>query len=153
MHNNLLILKQLDDQLSLIKKIPSTPKQGWVRTLRKALGMTIKQLAKRLEVNPSRVVKIETSEIEGAITLKTLNNVAEALGCVFVYRFVPKSSFEEMIQQQAKKIAIQQVKHSAETMHLEAQSVKQKWLEDQISLATDKLLRESWGHLWDKDDV
>lgn len=61
--------------------------------------MTIKQLACRLRVNPSRVVKIETSEIDGGITLKTLNSTAEAFDCIFVYRFVPRMSFEKMIRQ------------------------------------------------------
>ncbi len=54
-------------------------KQGWVRTLRKTLSITINQFAKRLGVDPSRVVKIETAEIEDAVTLRTLQNVAQAL--------------------------------------------------------------------------
>ncbi|MCH9643551.1 MAG: mobile mystery protein A, partial [Gammaproteobacteria bacterium] len=150
---NLLILKQLDQDLTAVKEtlVQSPPKQGWVRTLRKALGMTIKQLARRLDVDPSRVVKIETSEIKGGITLRTLHSVARAFNCIFVYRFIPQTSFEEIIKQQAKTIASRRVQRTAETMDLEAQSVDQKWLEEQIRLAADELLRESWKHLWDED--
>ena len=78
------------------------PKQGWVRLIRKAIGMTIKQLASQLQVDPSRVVKIESSEPEGAITLKTLESVAEKMNCKLVYTFLPNTSLEQMIEQKGK---------------------------------------------------
>ena len=55
-----LILKQLDSQLLPLREKGAlvVPKQGWVRTIRKAIGMTIKQLARQWQVDPSRVVKI-----------------------------------------------------------------------------------------------
>lgn len=43
------------------------------------------------------------------------------------------------------------MQRTAETMDLEAQSVDQKWLEEQIRLAADELLRENWKHLWDEN--
>ncbi|EKD70203.1 MAG: helix-turn-helix protein, partial [uncultured bacterium] len=83
MKNQWVVLKQLDQQLSALKALRAEvmPSEGWVRTLRKALGITVKQLAKRLRVDPSRVVKIETSELEGAVTLRTMHQVAEQLHC------------------------------------------------------------------------
>ena len=126
------------------------PKQGWVRTIRKALGMTIRQLAKRLGVDPSRVVKIETSETEGAVTLRTLQSVAEAFDCTLVYSFIPKTSLEEMVKGRAKKVATDQIKKTAHTMDLEAQSVENSWLEEQKKDLTDELLRKSWKHLWEE---
>jgi ribosome-binding protein aMBF1 (putative translation factor) len=69
MKKQLLVLKQLDRQLDAWRQLrESAPKEGWVRTVRKALGMTTKQLAKRLKVNRSRVVKIEQAETDGALT-------------------------------------------------------------------------------------
>lgn len=152
MKDSLITLKQLDRQLLLLKKQGAhlVPKQGWVRTLRKALGMTIKQLAKRLGVDPSRVVKIETSETEGAITLRTLQSVADAFDCTLVYSFIPKTSFEEMVKGQAKKVAGDQIKRIAHTMDLEAQSVEKNWLEEQEKDLTEELLRKSWKHLWEE---
>ena len=79
------------------------PKQGWVRTIRKAIGMTIKQLASQLQVGLSRVVKIESSKPEGAITLKTLESVAEKMNCKLVYAFLPNTSLEQMIEQKGKR--------------------------------------------------
>lgn len=147
-----IVLKQLDDCLLGLSKPSSVvvPSQGWVRTVRKAIGMTIKQLAARLAVSPSRVVKIETSEPEGAVTLKTLSAVAEKLNCRLVYALVPKTSFEEMVDCQAKKIARQQIKRTAHTMDLEDQSVDSQWQEEQVEDLSQELLRKSWKHLWEE---
>lgn len=152
MKNSLITLKQLDQQFATLKEQDGSlmPAQGWVRTLRKALGLTIKQLAKRLGVDPSRVVKIETSEIEDKVTLHTLKTVASAMDCCFVYRFIPKSSLEEIIRNRARAVALTQLKRTAHTMDLEAQSIHQEWFEDQVKELTEELLRHSWKHLWEE---
>lgn len=152
MKDELITLRQLDHQLLHLKEEGGylVPKQGWVRTIRKALGMTIKQLAKRLSVDPSRVVKIETSETQGAITLRTLQSVAEAFDCKLVYSFIPKSSLKEIVKEQAKKVAAIQIKKTAHTMDLEAQSVGENWLEEQRKDLVAELLRKSWKHLWEE---
>lgn len=152
MNNALVTLKQLDRQLLALKEQGNylIPKQGWVRTLRKALGMTIKQLAKRLGVAPSRVVKIETSETEAAITLRTLQSVAEILDCTLVYSFIPKTSLEETVKKQAEKTAHDQIKRIAHTMDLEAQSVEKNWLKQQEKDLIEELLSKSWKSLWEK---
>lgn len=152
MKDNLITLKQLDRQLLTLKEqgVILLPKEGWVRTLRKALGMTIKQLAKRLGVVPSRVVKIEMSEVEGAVTLHTLKLVAESLGCTLIYSFIPKSSLETMIKEQILKVASEQIKRTSHTMSLEAQGVDKAWLEEQKKDLIHELWRKSWKHLWEE---
>jgi predicted DNA-binding mobile mystery protein A len=152
MNSNLIALKQLDLQLLSLKKQGHylVPKQGWVRTLRKALGMTINQLAKRLHVDPSRIVKIETSEVEKAVTLRTLQSVAEAFDCTLVYSFIPNSGLEKSVQNQARKIATEQIKKTAHTMDLEAQSIEQDWLDAELKDLTYELLHKSWKHLWEE---
>ena len=155
MNTKQIILKQLDEQLMPIKqhKAFKLPRYGWVRTIRKALGMTIKQLSSRLSVDPSRVVKIETSEIDGTVTLKTLKEVAEKLECNFVYSFVPKNSLQDTIMKRANDIAIMQIKSTSRHMDLEAQSVDNSWLKDQKKKLINELLDKSWKHLWSKEDV
>jgi predicted DNA-binding mobile mystery protein A len=152
MKDRLVILKQLDRQLLTLKAqgVTLAPKEGWARTIRKALGITIKQLAKRLDVDPSRVVKIETSEVEGALTLRSLQLVAEALGCTLAYSFIPKSSLEEMVQAKAKQIVLQQIKRTSHTMNLEAQGVSKAWLAEQQRDLIDELLCKPWKYLWEK---
>ncbi len=150
MEKKRLILKQLDNQLVPLQGGLTFPRQGWVRTIRKAIGMTIKQLAKRLRVDPSRVVKIESSEQEGAVTVKTLASVAEQLNCRLVYAFVPHEPFEKTIERKAKELALQQVKRTSHTMDLEDQSVDVNWKKEQVEALTRELLRQSWKHLWEE---
>jgi predicted DNA-binding mobile mystery protein A len=151
MKDRLLIVKQLDQQFVTLKEhaISQVPKQGWLRTLRKALGLTIKQLAKRLQVDPSRIVKMETAEPTGKLTLRTLKTFAEALECHFVYGFIPKTSLENVIRNKAKALALQQVQRTAHTMSLEEQTVNEEWLYVQLQDLTEELLKHSWKHLWE----
>ena len=148
MHSKQMFLHQLDEQLG--QAATTTPKQGWVRTLRKALGMTIKQLANRLQVDPSRVVKIESSEPEGAVTLRTMQSVANSLDCVFFYGFMPKSSFESMLEERAYHLAKKQVERVAHTMALEDQAVDKSWIAQQTEKVAKELLSGSWKHLWEE---
>lgn len=152
MKKNATLLKQLDQQLARLKKQSAytPPKQGWVRTIRKAFGMTIKQLAKRLQVDPSRVVKIETSEIKGAVTLRTLQAVAKSFDCQFVYCFIPNTTLEQTIATQAKQTATEHVKHIGQSLHLNTESIEATWLSDQIEDETKKLLQGSWKLVWGK---
>ena len=152
MKNQWVVLKQLDQQLSALKALRAEvmPSEGWVRTLRKALGITVKQFAKRLRVDPSRVVKIETSELEGAVALRTMHQVAEQLHCHFAYQFIPKTGLEEYVRNRAKALAQAAIKRTAHTMDLESQSVEQQWLEAQLVEMTQSLLQKSWRHLWEE---
>ncbi|MBY0377910.1 MAG: mobile mystery protein A [Gammaproteobacteria bacterium] len=152
MENKLVTIKQLDYQLLAIKESGggAMPKQGWVRTTRKALGMTIKQLAKRLGVDPSRVVKIETAETDGAVTLHTLRAVAEQFDCFLEYHFIPKKSLETMVKNRAKKKVDEQVKRTAHTMSLEAQGVSKDWLEMQSKELMRETLSQNWKYLWEE---
>lgn len=147
-----MTLKQLDQQLLTLKahQAEGVPSEGWVRSIRKALGMTVKQLAKRLDVDPSRVVKIETSELKGAVTLFTMQKVAEEMHCHFAYQFIPKTSLEAYVKNRAKELAEAAIKRTAHTMDLESQSVEKKWLEEEIIEMTHSLLQKSWRHLWEK---
>jgi len=152
MKNKFLSIKQLDQQLLSLKNngAVNIPLEGWARSVRKALGMTIKQLAKRLGVNASRVVKIEMSEPEGAVTLRTMQQVAEQMDCHLAYQFIPKVSLEDKVKKRARTLAETAVKRTAHTMDLESQSVEKKWLEEQIVELTQSLLQKSWRHLWEE---
>ncbi len=59
-----LAREQLDEVLKkfLPLKIVNSPRKGWIRAIRDALGMTGAQLAKRLHTNKQRVSRIEQDE-------------------------------------------------------------------------------------------
>lgn len=135
------------NQLIDIKRI-SRPKEGWIRTLRKALGMSSPQLAERLEVSKSQASQIERMEIEDRITLNQLRRVADALDCDLVYALVPRQSVENMIRDRARLKAEKLVRKTDVQMKLEAQQLSKEKLEEQLKFETERLVREMPRDLW-----
>ena len=71
------VLKQYQDtanQLSALTQVPR-PKEGWIRTARKALGMSGPQLGRRLGLKKAQVSQMERMETEDRISLKQLRRV------------------------------------------------------------------------------
>lgn len=68
--------------------------------------MSSLQLANRLGLTRSRIVKLENAETHDAITLRTLREAAEALGCELVYAFVPKdnSTWKTLLKTEQNKL-------------------------------------------------
>src|SRR5262249_35908811 len=96
------IQENLHDFLVLAKK-PIPPK-GWIRTIREALGMSSYILAKRLNCSRTNVSLIEQREKKHTISLETLKEVAEALGCKLIYCLVPIESLDKILEKQARLI-------------------------------------------------
>jgi predicted DNA-binding mobile mystery protein A len=104
------------------------PQRGWVRAIREASGLTVRGLAKQLyrtsQVTPSRVAQLEKSEAEYRITLGSLRDAADALGCQLVYALVPKSgNIQELLERDARAKAAENVRAVEHTMALENQAV------------------------------
>ncbi|MEH6591334.1 MAG: mobile mystery protein A [Halioglobus sp.] len=116
----------------------SLPPEGWLRTVRHAFGMSGSQLAKRLGVTKARVSKAEQGELTGSVTIKTMQSMAEAMNCRFVYAVVPDQEIEEMIKRRAFQKAGEQVKNASTHMALEAQTLS----DDQLSFEIDRIASE-----------
>ncbi|HAX90830.1 MAG TPA: hypothetical protein DCY07_01290 [Rhodospirillaceae bacterium] len=80
------------------------PAEGWIKKLRGVMDMTAAQLGKRLGVSQPRITQLERMERNGRTTLRTMNDVAEAMECQFVYAFVPKKSMAVMMESRAKEL-------------------------------------------------
>jgi predicted DNA-binding mobile mystery protein A len=110
--------------------------------------MTGAQLGKRLRVSRQRVAQIEKDELLGNLTLKTMSQVAEALDCAFVYWIVPKTSLEETVRNQAKKIAEARFNQTSLTMSLEGQGLSDQDKAELIDGAVDTILNDTSVPLW-----
>ena len=67
------------------------PLKGWIRAIRETTGLTMREVARRLNsASPSLVSALEQSEAEYRITLSSLRDAAEAMDCQLVYALVPK---------------------------------------------------------------
>jgi predicted DNA-binding mobile mystery protein A len=127
------------------------PKQGWIKTLRVALSLSGAALSKRLGGHRSTAFYLENSEINGSITLKKMQQTAEAMGCRFIYGIVPPKgkSIDDLINQQAEKVARSVVDKTSVHMMLEDQLLSPKLKQKEIERLKVELLaqmpRDFWG--------
>jgi len=147
-----LARKHLDERLTPLRASAefTRPPRGWVRAVRDALGMTTGQLAKRIGVDQSRITKLEHAEIEGSVTLKTLRQAAEGLGCTLVYAFVPNPSLDELVRQRAEEIADRELTRVDHTMRLENQALNRRDLKQERARLVSALLTGNPRRLWDE---
>jgi predicted DNA-binding mobile mystery protein A len=106
----------------IIKQLQRPP-SGWLRTVRQALNMPQRELARRLGVSQPSVQALERRELSGAITIEALERAADALGCDLVYALIPRRPLQDTLKEQAENIARAQWAAVAHTMALEDQQV------------------------------
>lgn len=123
-----------------------TPPEGWIRTLRKALGMSGAQLARRMGVTRARIAQAERAELEGGVTLKSMQATAAAMGCRFVYAFEPSDAIETIIAARARKKAEAIV--GAAARHMALETVSDSRTEQEVSRLTRKLIYEMPPDFW-----
>jgi len=131
----------------------TVPKEGWIRTVRKALDMSAIQLAKRLKVTRVLIYKTEKAELTGGVTLKKMQQIAEGLGCKFIYAIVPHSnhsSVQDMINFRAKKKALAIIKKTSTHMALEDQSLSLEQMDAEIERLVDEIVRDMPSDFWDE---
>jgi predicted DNA-binding mobile mystery protein A len=124
------------------------PSEGWIRTVRKALGMSGAQLARRMGVTRARIAQAEQAELEGGITLKSMQATAEAMGCRFVYAFVPPDTIENVILAQARKRAEAIVATAGKHMALEDQAVTGSRTGQEVIRLTNELIHDMPPDFW-----
>ncbi len=78
------------------------PKQGWLREIRDALGISQSQLAARAGISRATVQQMERAEGRRRITLASLDRLAQAMDCQVAFAIVPKSgTLQEIRARQA----------------------------------------------------
>ncbi len=142
----------MDGTLNCFSSIASVnrPMKGWIRAVRDALGMNMRQFAHRLGVSKSRIPRIEQDEITGSLTLKTMNRVADKLDCVFVYGLVPRTSLDNTVRKQASIVAQRRMNRLMHTMNLEAQGLSSKNAEKAFNNMVDEII-DTPSMLWEED--
>jgi predicted DNA-binding mobile mystery protein A len=145
----LITLRQVEKTLALWRiPLPRKPPKGWIKVLREGLGMPASYLARVMDVEQSTIKRYEESEASGAISLKTLQKVADALGCELKYALVPKIPLDRMIAERAIQVAEERMKSVAHTMALEDQSTMGEERATLVADQADALINGSRLDLW-----
>jgi predicted DNA-binding mobile mystery protein A len=142
--------RQLDEKLeraSAVKSIDA-PRNGWIKAVREALGMTSAQLARKLGVTQQAALALEKREVAGTITLATLEKAARALGCEARVVFIAPRGVDETVRARAMRKARDERNRIVHTMGLESQA---KGVREVLNV---EKIAESWRttrrtRLWD----
>ena len=127
-----------------------TPPQGWLATLRKALGMSARQVGERAAITKAAVYQAERNELAGGITLRQLKKVAAALDARVVYAIVPaQGSVGAQLERRAREKAEQVMRRAGAHMALERQALPESLVGEQIEDLARDLARDPKPELWD----
>lgn len=144
------------------------PKEGWLATLRKALGMSGPQMANRAGVTKAAIYQAERKEVAGEVTIKQMEKMAAALGGKFVYAVVPdfnsipmreqnrqaqggaRAPVESLMLAQARAKAEALIAKTDTHMSLEQQGLGDTLNEVEIERLTTKLMIELPSDFWDR---
>ena len=151
-NNKKLMREQLQGSLSRYQSLRdgAAPPKGWIRAIRTALGMSGRQLGERMGVTKQRASDIERQELEGSVTIRTMRRCAEALDCVFVYGFVPKTSLEDTVRSKAQQVAERRLAEASHTMALEDQALSREENRRILTEMVDDLVDTMPSGLWDE---
>ena len=146
MDARVLQIRALDKKTSDLKSAKNIVPQssGWIKTVREAIGMTVSQLAARLGVTQPRITKMESNEDN--LKLSTMKKAAEAMNCEFVYYFKPRTTFQNLVDEQAKKKAAEVLKTVNVNMALENQEIAE---DEAVKDFASDLINTKIKQIWD----
>ncbi len=146
-----LRIQQLEEVLAAFRPLRNVrpPRRGWVRAIQEALGISNRQLAKRLRLVPQTIEDMQEYEARGTIKLQTLRKLANELDCTLVYAVVPNKPLGEIRADQALKVAQRQLKRVAHSMNLEDQAISEAEEKSELDRLVQKLLSGSPRKLWE----
>lgn len=150
-----VVLKQYQNKVNQALKqfggyaLPSS--EGWLKTVRKSIGMSGSQLANRLGVTKGRVSQAESAELTGSATLKSMQSMAQAMNCRFVYAVIPEKEIERVIRDQATLKAREQIKAASTQMALEAQALSSEQLTFEIDRLACEIIEKMPSDLWNDE--
>ena len=126
------------------------PPEGWLATVRRALGMSARQVGERAGITKAAVYQAERSELRGGISIRQLDKLAAALGGRLVYAIVPgEGSVENQLQRRAREKAGSLLRRASTHMALEDQSVPQDRIDELVDGLRLEFSREPGPALWD----
>lgn len=154
MRINILVSNQYKNIVNSAQKNAfslTAPPEGWLRTVRKAFKIPAKVIMSRAGITKSELFRVERAEVEGTLTLKKLQDTAQALGCAFHYAVVPNDTIESIIEKRAYQHARKLLGQANTHMQLEEQGVADDITEQQIKLVAQDLINEMPDWFWESE--
>ena len=126
------------------------PSEGWLTTMRKALGMSVPQLARRAGVTKAAIYQAERKERERGITIRQMEKLADSLDGRFVYAIVPAhGDIRDRLRVQARAKAEAIVRRASSHMALEKQSLTNEQIVQEMERLANRLVDDMPSDFWD----
>ena len=127
------------------------PSEGWLTTMRKALGMSVPQLARRAGVTKAAIYQAERKERERGITIRQMEKLADSLDGRFVYAIVPAhGDIRDRLRVQARAKAEGIVRRASSHMALEKQSLTNEQIVQEMERLANRLVDDMPSDFWDE---
>ena len=149
MKNN--FLDEINEKIKTQEDIPwihaylSLTKQ--IKIIRKSLGMTQKQLAKKVGSSQESIARLEAGLVEPNI--KTLKKISEALEADLQILVVPKQKILKILEEKAEQKAKEIISFSANSSALEQQNPSKQILKRQLLSLKAEIIEKKRSSLWD----
>jgi predicted DNA-binding mobile mystery protein A len=142
-------LDRLFERLRPLELAP--PRKWWIADVRESLGMTGRDFAGRLGINPSSAKRLGQPEAKRSVTLASLDRAAAALGCRVAYVLIPDRPLEETVRARAAALVERLHAPVAHSMALEDQASDQPSTNDRREIMIDELISNLDPDLWRED--
>ena len=152
MNKKLLRIAHLDAKLQVFQAPAklTPPSTGWIKAIRITLGMSLRQLGKKLMITKQSMQEMEQREIDGSITIRALNEVARVMDMKLVYGFVPlDNSLDALLERKSKEIATKIVMRTSQSMVLEDQENSKERIEKSIVERAEEIKTDLSKILWE----
>lgn len=142
-----LAASQIERRFAKLRRIAaeSHVRPGWIEFLRRALGMSIRDIARHTGLSFATIAKMEKREQEGTITIASLRKIADAVDCDVIYALVPRRPVEEILRDRARAKATAIIQAADVHMSLEDQRVRRS-LKSRIEELAEQLIDD--GKVW-----
>lgn len=139
--------RQLAKSIASGQTIPAEKIGQRLRDIRESLGMTQKQLAKKLKISQSAVSQIEENIL--SCTIVTISKMANALNCDFLGALASRQPMEDIIKFQAEKTARKILNRTFANMAIEKQSPTKAAYNYQLKKLSSELAVNPGSELWE----
>ena len=123
--------------------------EGWITTMRKALGVTGTQMGNRIGVTRAAISQAERNERNGVITIQQMRKMAAAMGGQYVHAIVFPNPVEDLLKVRAVKEATAAIRRSSAHMALEAQSLSNAQNRQEIERLANQMILTQPSDFWE----
>ncbi len=144
-----IIQSLLEKGVALSKEQEALSSGSVIQLMRRYLGMTQRQLAKRAQIPQSTVARIEKGVTQPNVT--SLRKIFAAMECDIAILPLPRfKNVHELLKKRAERIAKKRIKYLEGTMALEEQKPEKKWREQLLKSEIEQLLKTP-SILWEDE--